>query len=86
MTRLKKWLLRRLIWGQIQQGPRHGQEITDLYRTIFEASRHEFNEDNPATLQAYLTERFDAALKSQEAERGQHLGTQEHELRPPYLS
>lgn len=79
--RLKKWLLAWLIRDQVLRC-----QVAVLYRTIYTTCQEEFYEDNQPTLNAYLTERFDAALKPKETGRGEHPGTQEYELRAPYLS
>jgi len=63
MTKLEKWCLRVIFRRQVTQGFDHGRRITDLYAMIRQAAHEEFTDDNPATLNQYLTELFQRSLK-----------------------
>ena len=47
---------------QVRQGG-HQDRITDLYRTIYEIAKAEFPEDNKPTLDSFLTECFQDAMR-----------------------
>lgn len=64
MKKLKEWLLKRLIREQVKQGPNHERNIREMYRTIRLACQDEFYEDNQLSLDLYLRDRFEDAIKS----------------------
>lgn len=61
MTRFDHWLLRKIVRRNVRQGTSHLSNITAIYATVREACAEEFVEDNEATRNAMLLERFEAA-------------------------
>jgi hypothetical protein len=62
MTRLERWLIKRIIRKEVVQGYDHPARIAALFGLVIEAARDEFTEDNHATSRAYLSEWFEHAL------------------------
>lgn len=61
MTRFDHWLLRKIVRRNVRQGTSHLSNITEIYGIVREACADEFVEDNEATRNAMLLERFEAA-------------------------
>lgn len=61
MTRFEQWLLRKIVRRNVRQGTSHLSNITEIYATVREACAEEFVEDNEATRNAMLLERFEVA-------------------------
>lgn len=59
--RFVRLLLRVLCRRLVLQGPTHKANITEYYRVMREAARHEFREDNDVTLDTFLRECHDEA-------------------------
>jgi len=62
MNRFEKWLLRGLCNRLVTQGPYHRENIIEYYRTMSEAAKKEFYEDNKVTIDGFLTECHDVSL------------------------
>jgi len=56
MNWLERWLLKRLVRRLVLQGPSHQGYIIEYYKTIIDAARLEFSEDNEPTLLDFLEE------------------------------
>lgn len=63
MNKFEKWFMNSIIRRQVRQGYNHSRNITELYRMIRTACENEFSEDNTATLNSFLLERFSETLK-----------------------
>jgi len=63
MTRLQRWLLRKIFKELVRQGP-HVVNITECLRLLRDAVAVEFTEDNDATLDALLRECLDNTRES----------------------
>ena len=63
MTSIESWFLNRLLKREVTQGYRHQNNIRNLYRLIYGAAKEEFCEDNNPTLEDFLTEQYEEALK-----------------------
>ena len=63
MTRLERWLLRRLLAREVRQGAQHHLRIIGLYREVRLAAMHEFREDPVPSLNAFLREQFERAAR-----------------------
>lgn len=61
MKKLFLWALKRLCRRIVKQGSTHKNDIILYYRTLWEAAESEFTEDNRPTLEAFMTECFEAA-------------------------
>lgn len=59
---LQKSQLRGIINEMVRQGPQHEKNIENILDILYIACENEFTEDGPATLKAYLTERFNTVL------------------------
>jgi hypothetical protein len=62
MNAFDMWMLKRIARKEVTQGYHHAERITEMYRVINQAAKEEFNADNEATLNCYLTEWFDNSL------------------------
>jgi histone H3/H4 len=63
MTKIEKWVFRRIVKKAVAQDYHHDKKITEMYSIITQEARKEFTEDNTPTLNATLTEWFETALK-----------------------
>jgi len=63
MTKFEKWFVKRVFAKEVTQGYDHNMRIIHLYRMINKAAKKEFVEDNKPTLDAFLKEQFEKALK-----------------------
>ena len=61
MNRFERWLLRSIVAAKCDSVYCHGRRITGLYALIRDACHQEFPEDNRATLNEHLRERFNEA-------------------------
>jgi len=61
MTRIKKWILSRIIRREIIQGFNHQRNIAKLYALIRESVEQEFTEDNGPTTDAFLRGLFESS-------------------------
>jgi uridine kinase len=61
LTKLQKWLLRRIARRVVIQGS-HKRRIIEFYSILIEAAREEFVEDNKPTLDGFLEECHSEAL------------------------
>lgn len=59
MTRLEKWILRRIVAKEVRQGVDHDFRIAGLYGEIRGACEYEFCEDSDITLDLFLLECFE---------------------------
>ncbi len=55
--------LKRICAKAVIQGPQHQNRMTRYFRIMVEAARENFNEDNKPTLDEFLRECFEDALK-----------------------
>lgn len=62
MTRLERWLLKRIFALLIIQGPEHRSNLVEVYRLAIRATMEEFTEDNHPTLECFNKECFEEAL------------------------
>ena len=62
MTKLERWIFKKIIRKEIKQGPTHRQNLIKLYSLISDAAKEEFNEDNWETLSDFLIECFNVNL------------------------
>lgn len=63
MNRLQRWIFRNIVPSQVRQGPHHRERIIEMYSVIVEEAREEFREDNIPTLDAFLRECHEEALR-----------------------
>lgn len=63
MSKLKYWILKKIIRSEIIQGECHDKKITGLYQMIRDAAEEEFTEDNIPTMNSFLQECFDKTQK-----------------------
>ena len=56
MTRIEKWLLKRIVERNVRQGPTHMANMTEIFQLVKEVWAGEFTEDNEATVNATLQE------------------------------
>ncbi len=59
MNSFERWFIKRVIAKEVRQG-HHDARVEGLYGLIREAATAEFTEDNAATIDAYLSDRFRA--------------------------
>ena len=59
MTKFERWYLRRVFCREVRQGYFHDLKIEGLYRLVREPCDQEFIEENRATMDVYLRERFE---------------------------
>ncbi len=57
-----RFLLRRICWKLVLQGPLHKRRITEYYRIMQEAAQEEFFEDFGPSVDAFLKECHAEAL------------------------
>lgn len=62
MTKLEKWVFKKIIRKAIRQGPTHRQNLIEIYGVVSDAAKEEFNEDNWAILSDFLIECFNVDL------------------------
>lgn len=58
MNFIEVWFFQRIIRKEVRQGF-HKQRIIKMYKTIANATKEEFTEDNKASLSSFLRECFD---------------------------
>ena len=63
MTKFDRWFLKRLCYKITKQG-NHKERIIEYYRTVIKPARKVFTEDTPPSLDSFLKECFEEALKS----------------------
>lgn len=61
MSKAFIWALKFLCRRIVKQGSTHKNNMIIYYRILWEAAENEFTEDNRPTLEAFLTECFEAA-------------------------
>ena len=64
MNRLTLWILRRIARSVVEQDWDHHKRIVLYYTVLTKAARSEFREDNKATLDGFLSECHQEALKA----------------------
>ena len=64
MNRLEKWLLRRIVRQQVQQGSSHLRNIAELFGVVRDECAREFYEDNAATLNEMLHDCLEASSRA----------------------
>ena len=62
MNRIDKWLLNRIARKAVIQG-HHRYEMELFFEAIVDAARNEFTEDNKATLDSFIHDRFQVAIE-----------------------
>lgn len=63
MTKLQKYILKKIAEKIVIQGHHHKENMIEYYRILTEAARVEFTEDNKITLDIFLEECFAESLK-----------------------
>lgn len=63
INKFEEWFLKRLCKKIVMQSFDHRNNIIDYFVKLREAARDEFNEDNKVTLDFFLSECYDEALK-----------------------
>lgn len=56
MNWFERWIIERVLYRIVVQGPNHQQNVTGFYKLVADAARNEFTEDNKPTLDHFLTE------------------------------
>lgn len=60
---MKTLFLKLLCKRLVRQGPTHRENIIGFYRTMYEAAQAEFTEDNKPTLDSFMRECHEEAMK-----------------------
>ncbi len=60
---LEKWFLRKIIKKTVTQGWSHRLRIIEFYRLLIDGARLEFSEDNKPTLDMFLRDCHEEAIK-----------------------